>query len=164
MNSYIYEFKDLPSTDTPFNAETFTAMQNKLLDSVYPIGSIMIKDDATDYSSYLGFTWEKVFAGVTLVGLDTEQTEFNEIGKTGGSKEVTLTIGQIPVHNHSPKLGTKFLVNTYPTVSQVAYQENTSATKYFDYDNCDTTSNAGGGQAHNNLQPYTVVVYWKRVA
>ena len=45
MNDYIYEFKDLPSTDTPYNAETFTAMQNKLLDSIYPIGSIIIKDD-----------------------------------------------------------------------------------------------------------------------
>lgn len=66
MNSYIYEFKDLPSDDTPYNAETFNAMQNKLLDSIYPIGSIMIKDDATDYSSYLGFSWEKVFAEVTL--------------------------------------------------------------------------------------------------
>lgn len=66
MNDYIYEFKDLPDTSIPYNAETFNAMQNKLLDSIYPIGSIMIKDDATDYSSYLGFSWEKVFAEVTL--------------------------------------------------------------------------------------------------
>ena len=124
MNSYIYEFKDLPSTDTPYNAKTFTAMQNKLLDSIYPIGSIMIKDDAADYSSYLGFEWEKVFAGVTLVGLDTTQTEFNEIGKTGGEKEHVLTIDEMP--------------------SNVVK----------------TASSRGGGQPHNNLQPY----YWKRVA
>lgn len=164
MDNYIYEFKDLPDTSTPYNSATFKAMQMQLLEAIYPIGSVMIKDDDVDYSNYLGFNWERVFDGCVPVGLDTTQEEFNTVSKTGGSKEVTLTIGQIPEHNHSPKSGTKFLVNTYPTISQVAYQENTGATKYFDYDNCDTTSNTGGGQAHNNLQPYTVVVYWKRVS
>ena len=154
MNNYIYEFKDLPSTDTPFNAETFTAMQNKLLDSIYPIGSIIIKDDTTDYSSYLGFEWEKVFAGVTLVGLDTTQTEFNEIGKKGGEKTHTLTIDEMPNHKHSLNYGTS--VGSDGT--GLAYSNTEGSFSGYD------TNGVGGNKAHNNLQPYEVVAFWKRVA
>ena len=157
MNSYIYEFKDLPSTDTPFNAETFTAMQNKLLDSVYPIGSIMIKDDATDYSSYLGFTWEKVFAGVTLVGLDADQEEFNEIGKTGGEKTHKLIVDEIPPLD----VNVRARYGSSSTSAGALDWYNTSTTDYAEYNLGRTNS---GGQAHNNLPPYQVVVFWKRVA
>lgn len=38
--------------------------------------------------------------GRTPVGLDTGQTEFNELGKTGGTKEETLSIAQMPAHTH----------------------------------------------------------------
>ena len=160
MNNYIYEFKDLPSTDIPYNAETFTAMQNKLLDSVYPIGSIMIKDDATDYSSYLGFTWEKVFAGVTLVGLDTTQTEFNTIGKTGGEKTHTLTIDEMPKHNHSLFASEGGAVQ-FPPYSAKSNGDS-GASQIGGY--ATITTYSGGDQPHNNLQPYQVVAYWKRVA
>lgn len=154
MNDYIYEFKDLPSTDTPYNAEKFTAMQNKLLDSIYPIGSIIIKDDTTDYSSYLGFSWEKVFAGVTLVGLDTTQTEFNTIGKTGGEKTHTLTLNEIPNHKHSLNYGTS--VGSDGT--GLAYSNTEGSFSGYD------VNGVGGNKAHNNLPPYQVVAYWKRVA
>ena len=149
MNSYIYEFKDLPSTDIPYNAETFNAMQNKLLDSIYPIGSIMIKDDTTDYSSYLGFSWEKVFAGVTLVGLDTTQTEFDTIGKIGGEKTHILTLNELPSN-----------------VIQTASSGNNSDgfIGRAGYDSNGTYNFGGQNLAHNNLPPYQVVAYWKRVA
>ena len=160
MNSYIYEFKDLPSTDTSYNAETFTAMQNKLLDSIYPIGSIMIKDDTTDYSSYLGFSWEKVFAGVTLVGLDTEQTEFNTIGKTGGEKTHTLTIEEMPKHNHNLFASEGGTVQ-FPPYSAKSNGDS-GASQIGGY--ATITTYSGGDQPHNNLQPYQVVAYWKRVA
>ena len=72
MNDYIYEFKDLPSTDTPYNAETFNAMQNKLLDSIYPIGRGFIDFTNTDFSNYLGFTWERTLVGNAAVGIDED--------------------------------------------------------------------------------------------
>ena len=159
MNDYIYEFKDLPSDDTPYNAETFNAMQNKLLDSIYPIGSIIIKDDATDYSSYLGFEWEKVFAGVTLVGLDTTQEEFNEIGKKGGEKTHTLTVSEMPSHKHQIYVNRDTGVTgagSYYPATQV-----TTASNYVDNNICEYV---GENQPHNNLQPYQVVAFWKRVA
>ena len=72
MNDYIYEFKDLPSTDIPYNAETFNAMQNKLLDSIYPIGRGFIDFTNTDFSNYLGFTWERTLVGNAAVGIDED--------------------------------------------------------------------------------------------
>ena len=157
MNDYIYDFKDLPSTDTPYNAETFIAMQNKLLNSIYPIGSIIIKDDTTDYSSYLGFSWEKVFAGVTLVGLDTTQTEFNTIGKKGGEKTHTLTIDELPEFKPTALVDTQ---TGNVTGSSIVYRPVTDGIWY----GADMFQTIGGNQPHNNLQPYQVVAYWKRVA
>ena len=164
MNSYIYEFKDLPSTDTPYSAETFTAMQNKLLDSIYPIGSVIIKDDDIDYSNYLGFTWEKSFIGKFLVGVDENDNDevnlsFKYVGRTGGSKYTEK-------HSHGQyidNLGTKTpyaladgggqsVSGRYLGGSYSSYSGPQVLTTEFG------TGNAG------NLPPYQVVAYWKRVA
>ena len=155
MNSYIYEFKDLPSTDTPYNAETFTAMQMKIFDSIFPIGRGFIDFTNTDYSNYLGFTWERELVGLTPIGLDTTQTEFNEIGKTGGEKTHTLTTDEMPNHSH-----------IYPSGEAGSTQNSQygpiNSSNYNKYES--STYGTGGNQPHNNLQPYKVVAYWKRVA
>ena len=39
--------------------------------------------------------------GRVIVGLDSNDSDFNALGKTGGAKTVTLTKEQIPAHNHS---------------------------------------------------------------
>lgn len=39
--------------------------------------------------------------GRSIVGLDSSQTEFDTIGKTGGAKSVTLTVSNMPQHSHS---------------------------------------------------------------
>lgn len=159
MNDYIYEFKDLPDTSTPYNAETFTAMQYKLLDSIYPIGSIIIQEESIDRSDFLGFVWEPTLSGVTIVGLDTTQEEFNEIGKTGGEKEHTLTINEMPSHSHI--IPSKISAGDVST----ATGENASAGGTGSWATTNNTTTAsGGGQAHNNLPPYQVVVFWKRIA
>lgn len=42
--------------------------------------------------------------GRVMAGLDTSQTEFDTIGKTGGAKTVTLTTSNMPSHNHTATL------------------------------------------------------------
>jgi microcystin-dependent protein len=39
--------------------------------------------------------------GRMVVGLDSSQTEFDAIGKTGGAKSVTLTVSNMPAHTHT---------------------------------------------------------------
>lgn len=134
----------------PLNAENLNYNFKEVLNLIYPVGAIIIKDSDTDYSNYLGFTWQKVFAGKTLVGLDISNSDFNFVGKTGGEKMHTLTIDEMPSHSH--KLAWQYTGMSGTTAAIIGYDGNEYA-----------VSSRGGDQAHNNLQPYVVVAFWKRV-
>jgi len=120
----------------------------------YPVGSIYMSEDNTNPEELFGGTWEEYGAGRTLVGVDTTQTEFASVGLTGGEKEHTLTIDEMPSHNHGIRLlrQTVYSGSTFPRPS----------TDGDEYD--DISTSAGGSQPHNNLQPYITVYMWKRTA
>ena len=132
-------------------------MQVELMKLVFPIGSTYITQTNTNPSEILKFgTWERV-KGKVLVGLDEDDTDFNTIGKTGGEKTHTLTVDEMPAHNHSAK----FCEGT--GVYSVFPKGNGSNPEWGGSTN--TIANTGEGQAHNILQPYEVVGYmWKRTA
>lgn len=79
---------------------------------VYPVGAIFPTVNSVNPSTYLtGTTWELFGSGKTLVGVDTGDTDFNTVEKTGGQKEWlyththdinphTLTLSEIPNHKH----------------------------------------------------------------
>ena len=123
-----------------------------LYEAVFPIGQIVIKGDNKDYSNWLGFTWERTAVGKVLVGYDTTDSDFNTIGKTGGEKKHTLTIDEMPSHAHTSKYSGS--AGTSVGITAMGTQLGTST----------LIDNTGGGQSHNNLQPYQVVAYWKRIA
>ena len=154
----LIEFKNKPNTTTPINATNLNYNFNEILNLVFPIGRGFIDFTDTDFSNYLGFTWERELVGLTPVGLDTSQTEFNSIGKTGGEKTHTLTIDEMPRHNHAQSLDGRA---DEPTGA--AYQWINSSNRYL-YSGDDLALYSGGNQPHNNLQPYQVVAYWKRIA
>lgn len=58
----------------------------------YPIGSIYMSVNSTNPSTLFGGKWEAWGTGRVPVGVDTTQTEFATVEKTGGSKTNT--------HNH----------------------------------------------------------------
>lgn len=132
----------------------FTLKQNNsLVNLLFPIGQIIIKGDNEDYSNWLGFSWERTAVGKVLVGYDTTDSDFNTIGKTGGEKTHTLTINEMPRHTHTFQNGYgsgSATVNTAIVSNKVDANNNVNYT--------------GGDQAHNNLQPYQVVAYWKRIS
>lgn len=121
----------------------------------YPIGSIYLSVNTTNPSKWFGGTWEQIAKGRTLVGVDTSQTEFNTVKKTGGAKTHRLTVNQIPSHNHAvdyagPEIG---ITAAIPGGSKTVTANHTGFIK-----------NTGGGQAHNNLQPYFTCYIWCRTA
>ena len=87
--------------------------------------------------------------GKVVVGLDSTQTEFDTLGETGGEKTHTLTVDEIPSHNHSYTRanadGWKYQTGDLSNV------RNSQSTV--------NTGNTGGGLAHNNLQPYISLNY-----
>ena len=129
-----------------------------LYNAIFPVGQIVIKGDNEDYSNWLGFTWERTAVGKVLVGIDSTDTDFNTIGKTGGAKKVTLTVAEMPKHVHDVKYG---------TAQNLGLNSGSSGYK-LNYENGGTqqiyATATGGNQPHNNLQPYQVVAYWKRIA
>ena len=83
----------------------FTEEGGKLVDYIYPIGSIYMSVNSTNPGTIFGGTWERFANGQVLVGVDTQETEFNTVQKTGGKKTHTVTLDKVPAHTHSiPKL------------------------------------------------------------
>ena len=132
------------------------------LDRVYPVGSIFISathSTAQAVANALGGgTWEAFGAGRVPVGVDTTQTEFNTVEKTGGEKTHTLTIDEMPSHNHPFIVPPRYNWEWASGGAMFGQKSTTSA------NNNQLTSSTGGGQAHNNLQPYITVYMWKRTA
>lgn len=138
---------------TPITKKTTLSDVLKL---VYPVGSIYTATVSTNPATLFGFgTWVAFGAGRTLVGIDAGQTEFDTVEETGGAKTHTLITAEMPAHTHNQtRLPTAtggvtgFTVDTSmsgtPTTSGVV------------------TGSTGGDGAHNNLQPYIVVYFWKR--
>lgn len=86
--------------------------------------------------------------GNTIVGVDTNDSNFNAAGKTYGEKTHTLTIDEMPSHDHKARFG-----DTAGGDGSGYRFSNTSGT------NRVMIENEGGGQAHNNIQPSIAEYY-----
>lgn len=140
------DLDDLP--DIPVMSAIFNA--------VYPVGTIYTSVSNANPGTIFGGTWEAFGSGKTLVGVDTSDTDFNLVQKTGGEKTHTLTIAEMPRHNHD-KLKLRWNTNTG---ANAVYGSNGSGTG----EAYDEQAYAGGDQPHNILQPYITVYFWKRTA
>lgn len=86
-------------------------------------------------------------AGKTFVNMDPADSDFDTPGKTGGAKTHTLTIPEMPKHSHNLKLAVS-------SVKHDGYDDLTNTGTQI----TKTTETAGGDQAHNNMQPYFVIL------
>ena len=165
---------------TTINGRAIKQNGRTLLDMFYPVGAIFITTVNTNPSSYMGGTWVRFGNGKTLVGIDENDTDFNVAEKTGGEKRHILTKDEMPSHSHetrdvnghkayfwawsggphpSPTLwipggnvaGGSMPAGGNPLMSKQAWEGY-------------TTTDTGGGNSHNNLQPYITVYMWKRTA
>ena len=89
--------------------------------------------------------------GTDVNGASIAQTS---IGSTGGEKDHTLSISEMPVHNHSL---TTIRVNTNAFGGVAFYDRGSGGT------NTQVTDNKGGGGAHNNMQPYIVTLFIQKL-
>ncbi len=96
------------------------------------------------------------FKGRVATGKDESDINFNILGKTGGEKTHTLTIEEMPSHNHNFLAGSE---ETYSIASFIAdnstLKDPPQETGWRKYENI-YIANKGGSQPHNNLQPFVV--------
>lgn len=117
----------------------------------YPVGAIYLSVTEVDPSSLFGGTWVRI-GGRFLLGADTTYTA----GSTGGEAAHTLTIDEMPKHNHEvDNLNASGSATPFMTVQ---------AQDKRGFGGNVQTMYAGGGKAHNNLPPYLAVFMWQRVS
>ena len=156
--------------------------KTKILNFVYPVGSIYISVNATSPSTLFGGTWEQIQERF-LLGVSGNYP----VNSTGGEVNHTLNETEIPWHYHS------FSGETNTTGSHVhtgnsleTYSPSASNTKDFlrpinnsysyagiqimnaagdhHHSFSGNTAGVGGSMAHNNMPPYVAVYMWKRTA
>ena len=118
----------------------------------YPIGSIYLSVNNTSPANLFGGTWEKIQDRFLLASGSSYS-----LGATGGEKEHTLTISEMPSHDHRQRFN-----NTYG--SEYGGFAATESKYNSNYWWCINTAPTGGGQPHNNMPPYLVVNIWKRIS
>jgi microcystin-dependent protein len=76
----------------------------------YPVGSIYLSVVNTNPATLFGGTWEQLKNQFLLAADDA--TTGAHGGDTGGEKEHTITIDEMPIHKHDVSSATKSAVNT----------------------------------------------------
>ena len=160
-----------------------TWSSKKIIDAIYPIGSIYMSVNNVNPSELFGGTWVAWGSGRVPVGVNTSDSNFNTVEKTGGEKTHKLTVSEMPSHSHSVSGSTNTTgAHTHGTGSNnfwigsdtnnIASGTSTGRTTIsktasdgaHSHTVSGTADATGGGGAHNNLQPYITCYMWKRTA
>lgn len=99
IDSKISEFQTKIDNNTSL-INNNTSSINNMLNTVYPVGSIYMSINNTNPSTIFGGTWVSWGAGKVPVGVNTSESEFNSVEKTGGEKTHKLTKNEMPLHRH----------------------------------------------------------------
>lgn len=93
--------------------------------------------------------------GRVSVGLNSDSSKFNAVGKKAGEETVKLTANEMPSHSHTISAVRGNTTWSYGLIwSRAAAASEPGMAEVIHY-----AGNTGGNQPHNNLQPYEVDVW-----
>lgn len=127
-----------------------------LFDFVYPVGSYYETSDTTfDPNVTWGGTWSLETEGQVHVSAGANYKISGALTDTtdGGEETHTLIVDEIPSHTHDLTYAQYNRGTGNVTASALQYSGSTA-----------TTTATGGGDPHNNMQPYIIVNRWHRTA
>lgn len=161
------------SNDT--SIATTAWVKSKMLDFIYPVGSIYMSVNNVSPQTFLGGTWIAL-KDRFLIGAGNSYA----VNATGGATTHTLTVNEMPSHSHTfagSSIGSH--THTLPSANSDADgQERYCVSRSpwgFNDSNYKTYSSgassisgsiaaSGGGKAHSIMNPYLAVYMWKRTA
>lgn len=163
-----------------------TNLANAIVNKIYPVGSIYISVNNTNPKNLFGGTWEQLKNAFLYANAGTSYSSGNgtgtttaaSTGSTGGpstntSGSTTLTINQIPSHNHSVSIDmAKNEATGFGLTGSESFEDRVIV------NGTTKTGNAGGGRGHTHTLsshthslnshkhniPYLAVFVWKRTA
>ena len=141
-----------PGYDLVFKGRRNERLWNAL--DIYPVGAIFVSTSAVSPAAVFGGTW-KLLNDVFLLAGSKKSFPY---GSKGGTKEVTLTAAQMPMHAH--QFSRTPIVSVELTAGGNYYAEQSTAVGKLVAQNTET---AGGGKAHTNMPPYLAVYAWERI-
>lgn len=143
----------------------------------FPVGSVFLSVVSTNPATLLGYgTWSAFAPGRMLVGINTNDTDFDTVKETGGAKTSNAVVN----HTHTIDItdpGHTHLTQRYPTATGGSSgftidtsmsgtpADNTLATKSNTTGITASSNNPAGGVASFSLMnPYITVYMWERTA
>ena len=139
-----------------------TDLTKQLFLLMHRVGDIIFSTSDENPSTIYGGTWVAWGKGQVPVGVDTSDSDFNTVEKTGGEKEHTLTVDEMPSHSHIQTWNGNIMVGGG------SGGESTNGSYLNEGGNgiypATLTNNVGNSHSHNNLQPYITCYMWKRIA
>ena len=171
--------------------EALVPMQ-RLIDLIYPVGSIYMSVNSTSPADLFGGTWDTMPAGRVLLAQGESQwgTTYTA-GSTGGEATHLLTPEEMPRHKHDAVANNENISGTaYLQMGNGVSIATGSTTGVFSAIGSGTVEGYGSGSrsgtnglkfnsthtptisisytgadtAHNNLQPFIAVFMWRRTA
>lgn len=90
--------------------------------------------------------------GRVLLGFDPSRIEYDTVGKQGGEETHMLTLFEMPTHDHAAPSSATDTNNTGNGRSYQKVDEDQTS------DRARRTGQTGGGQSHNNMQPFSTAL------
>lgn len=143
--------------------ESLSLKGKSIIDWIHPVGSLLFTSSNEDPSiTFEGTSWKRI-KGRMIIGVDEDDSDFKSSGLTGGEKSHTLTVEEMPNHNHSLYIeGT--IINKARSYMQQGNASFWNMSVGYEGNYSFGINATGGGKAHNNLSPYITYYIWERVA
>ena len=155
---------DLDNAYAKAVGENDYATVSEITNIIYPVGSIYITTNNQNPGEYLGGEWESFGEGKTLVGIDSSDSDFSTVEKTGGNKAVKLDNKNMP---QRVTISVK-LTNNYSILSGMKWTSaNANKDDYFLSTLRDFRAIGEDYEYEvpiSVMQPYIVTYMWKRIA
>lgn len=131
-------------------------LAQEIFDLMYPVNSIYLSWDSSNPSSKFGGTWTQLYGGF-LYGCGAA-TASQGNGTGTATNDHTLTIDQIPSHNHSIQMPFYKFSELNRGLHGNVYKGDLWQDAWH------ATASTGGGKGHSHNIPYIAIFIWRRTS